>query len=102
MTGGLLLESGSTTSSCGDAPIPFSPSMAADEAEACPDLNWAWNTVKRCGDERFQALEFVQQGFETGVTRGLIYRAKELKISHVNRTLSLDEFVADSVEIRRR
>jgi hypothetical protein len=102
MTGGLLLELGSMTSSCGDAPVPFSPSMVEDEAEACPDLNWAWDTVKRCCSERFRALEFEQQGFETGVARGLIYRAKELKISHVNRTLSLDEFVADSVEIRRR
>jgi hypothetical protein len=33
---------GSMTSSCGDAPVPFSPSTVVDRAEeACPDLGWA-------------------------------------------------------------
>jgi hypothetical protein len=33
---------GSMTSSCGDAPVPFSPSTVVDGAEeACPDLGWA-------------------------------------------------------------
>jgi hypothetical protein len=45
---------GLTTSSCGDAPIPFSPSMVVDEAEeACPNLDWARDMVKRRGDGRF-------------------------------------------------
>jgi hypothetical protein len=91
------------TSSCGDAPVPFSPSMVSDEAEeACPDLGRAWDAVKRRSDWRFRALGFEQQGFKTGVTRGPIYKAKELKISCVNRTLSPDEFVADSVETQWR
>jgi hypothetical protein len=63
------------------------------------DLGWARDAVKRRGDGRFRALGFEQQGFEMGVAQGPIYRAKELKISCVNRTLSLDEFIADSVEI---
>jgi hypothetical protein len=71
MTGDLLLGSGSTTSSCGDAPVLFSPSTAAiDAEEACPDLGWALDTVKRRDDRRFRALGFEQQGFKTGVTRG--------------------------------
>jgi hypothetical protein len=91
------------TSSCGDAPIPFSPSTAADEMEeAFPNLGWAWDMVKRRSDRRFQALGLEQLGFERGVARGPIYRAKELKISHVNKTLSLGEFVANSVEIQWR
>jgi hypothetical protein len=64
MMGGLLLGSGSTTSPCGDALAPFSPSTVVIEAEeACPDLGWARDAVKRRGDGRFQALEFEQQGF---------------------------------------
>jgi hypothetical protein len=45
---------GSMTSSCGDALIPFSLSTVADAVEeACPDLGWAWDVVKRCDDWRF-------------------------------------------------
>jgi hypothetical protein len=52
---------------CGAAPAPFSPSPAADEAEeACPDLAWVQNAVKRRGDGEFCALGFEQQGLETG------------------------------------
>jgi hypothetical protein len=47
MTDGLLLELGSTTSSYGDALVPFSLSTAVDGVEeACPDLGWARDTVK--------------------------------------------------------
>jgi hypothetical protein len=100
MTGGLLLRSGSTTILCGDSPVSFSPSTVVDEAEeACPDLSWARDAVKWHDDGRFRALGFEQQGFKTGVTRGPIYRAKELKISRMSRILSLDKLVADSVEI---
>jgi hypothetical protein len=100
MMGGLLLGSGSMTILCGDSLVPFSPSTAVDEAEeACPNLGWAWDVVKWHGDGRFQALGFEQQGFKIGVTRGPIYRAKELKISRVSRILSLDKLIADLVEI---
>jgi hypothetical protein len=103
MMGGLLLGSGSTRSPYGDASVPFFPSTMVDEAEeACPDLSWAWDVMKRCGDGRFRALGFEQHGFKTGAARGPIYRAKELKISRVSRILYLDELVADSVEIRWR
>jgi hypothetical protein len=74
--------------------------MADEEEEACPNLGWAWNAVKRRGDGRFRALVFEQQGFKMGVTRGPIYMAREKKISRVSRSLSLDELIADSVEIR--
>jgi hypothetical protein len=100
MTGGLLLWLGSTTSPCGDAPAPFSSFMATDEVEeAWPDLGWTRDMVKRRGDGIFQALWFERQRLKMGVARGPIYRAKELKISRVSRILSLDELVADSVEI---
>jgi hypothetical protein len=72
MTGGLLLGLGSMTSPCGAAVTPFSPSPAVDEAEeACLDLGWAWDTMKRCGDGEFCALGFEQQGLETGSHRVL-------------------------------
>jgi hypothetical protein len=103
MTGGLLLRLGSATSPYGDALVLFSPSVVANEAkEACPNVSWARDAVKRCGDGIFRALGFEKQVFKTGVTQGPIYRANELKVSRMNRILSLDELIADLVAIRWR
>jgi hypothetical protein len=81
MTGGWLLRLGSTTSPCGAALAPFSPSPATDEAEeACSDLSWVRNAVKRCDDGEFRALGFEQQGLKMG-PHGVLFIGQKSKRS---------------------
>jgi hypothetical protein len=103
MTDGLLLRSGVHDKPlwcCSNSVLSFS------------DGGWGRRSLprRRLGTERCEAVW--QRGLlcsrvctkraRYGVARGPNYRAKDLKISLVSKILSVDELVADSVEIRWR